>query len=29
MSNESEIADYLNDIVAAIAEIEEFTNGMN
>jgi len=29
MYKESEIADYLNDIVAAIAEIEEFTSGMN
>lgn len=29
MSKESEIADYLNDIVAAITEIEEFTSGMN
>lgn len=29
MSKGGEISDYLNDIIAAIAEVEEFTSGMN
>jgi uncharacterized protein with HEPN domain len=29
MSNGREISDYLNDIKTAIAEVEEFTSGMN
>lgn len=29
MSKEQDLTDYLNDIIVAITDIEEFTNGMS